>query len=212
MVNCAYDLSGKYLAYVTGETMKSIITKYNSKGQLYQFDQEKFNCDDSLMFNHGFMYIPDACKESDCKLHVFFHGCEQTAGTLGASVMQRTGLLEHAAANNIVTVFPQNWDPGNQNQPQHCWSAGASDDVNHPQIMALRRILKTMYNKEMLTDKQPLTNCDGTIFGAVKAKKETSGGGGASSSEEEGASSLIQKMKGSLFVILIVSYSLLTMF
>ena len=31
----------------------------------------------------GFAYVPPACEAGGCKVHVAFHGCRQTAETVG---------------------------------------------------------------------------------------------------------------------------------
>lgn len=107
------------------------------------------------MYVYGFIYVPDHCRANPCNLHIFFHGCGQTAGLYWTSVLDKTGLLEHASANNYVVIFPQTWN----NDPfdlQHCWVASQQANVNHPQVLALRRMLHDLYGRELLTDDHDL--------------------------------------------------------
>ena len=64
--------------------------------------------------------------------------------------MRATGLLEHAAANRIVMIFPQNFDeeiiPFN-----HCWDVSTKDDIKHPQMRALQEMTRGIYGYDMFT-------------------------------------------------------------
>ena len=75
-------------------------------------DQLPFTRDYGKMNDHGFIYIPDACKEIECNFHIFLHGCGESAGAdyegfqIGSYVARATGILEHASANNMIVLFP----------------------------------------------------------------------------------------------------------
>lgn len=62
------------------------------------------------MGHYGYIYIPNACLDvdngPDCHSLIFLHGCLQGAGYFGDAEAKRTGLLEYAATNNIIVVFP----------------------------------------------------------------------------------------------------------
>ena len=69
----------------------------------------------------GYIYIPHACNgtattgDADgngdgagpCRLHVAFHGCEQTIWDVGEQYMTTTGLAAWAGINRMVLLFPQ---------------------------------------------------------------------------------------------------------
>lgn len=102
------------------------------------------------MLEYGFIYVPNHCLRNKCKLHIFIHDCTMSAGIYETLIIRKTGLLEHAAANNFVVLFPQNWDPDIEPY-HHCWTGGSVPfDVNHPQIIAIRKMVETLYDKQMI--------------------------------------------------------------
>lgn len=59
----------------------------------------------------GYIYIPHACKEGNyCQSVMFLHGCMQSGEIWKDTEARRTGLLEYAATNNMIVIFPQNND------------------------------------------------------------------------------------------------------
>ncbi len=94
---------------------------------LIEFDQSQFGSGNSLN-SIGYIYVPSACAggRSKCKLHVSFHGCQQTTADIGTGYVRwcmpasqqlmlnsivpqvtYTGLNEVAEANNIIVLYPQ---------------------------------------------------------------------------------------------------------
>lgn len=59
---------------------------------------------------YGYIYYPYTCLKDNakCKLHFFLHGCMGTAALLGEITIRNIGLMEWAATNDIIVVFPQN--------------------------------------------------------------------------------------------------------
>ncbi len=57
----------------------------------------------------GYYFVPQECSKatSECLLHVYFHGCANSATQVGTEFIELTGLLEMADANNIVLLLPQ---------------------------------------------------------------------------------------------------------
>ena len=43
--------------------------------------------------------------------------------------MRKTGLLEWAASNDIIMLFPQNNDPRLVNLADHCWYSAAVGEI-----------------------------------------------------------------------------------
>ena len=66
----------------------------------------------------GYTYIPNACKAGEpCQFVMFLHDCMESAILWNDTDTRRTGLLEYAATNNMIVVFPQNNDSVMLNVP-----------------------------------------------------------------------------------------------
>jgi len=65
------------------------------------------------MNKKAFAYVPSNCKDyklkrnSDCKLHVAYHGCLQTLNILNSTFYMNTGYNEWAESNDIIILYPQ---------------------------------------------------------------------------------------------------------
>lgn len=137
---------------------------YNSNGQLYMFDQSPYcfgngatDCRrDARMYDYGYIYIPTKCLTEKCKTHIWWHGCGGTAGLDNnqSKVMRGTAHLEHASANEFIAIFPQAWDP--VQGWSHCWNSGLTQNRDHPQLMAIRRMLHSMYGEDLLDTDHPI--------------------------------------------------------
>jgi len=59
----------------------------------------------------AYAYVPNACRNPDvnhdCKLHISFHGCEQTINDIGNLFYTTTGYNECGESNNIIILYPQ---------------------------------------------------------------------------------------------------------
>lgn len=62
--------------------------------------------------------------------------------------MRSTGYLEHAAARNIIMLFPQSGDVSTANR-KYCWKSDKSHK-SEPQILAIANIIKAIFNKDIL--------------------------------------------------------------
>lgn len=93
---------------------------YQDFGTLYAIDQSTWELSSELA-DYGYLYIPNKCKDKDtfCDFHAHFHGClmsnqmvvddKTDPPTLVEDLFVRKyGLLEYAAKNNIILLFPQN--------------------------------------------------------------------------------------------------------
>jgi|GEM_PF-1305915 len=148
-----YDLGKDILSHLYGSMKSPTDIKAEN---LYSFAQKTYvddlNSDEALndhgIGSTGYAYIPDACKsgETDCKLHVALHGCQQFpewtfTGKVGSAVSGQTitfgdlfykniynGLAE---ANNIVMLYPQAHNIGTKEadiNPYGCWAFWALFD------------------------------------------------------------------------------------
>ena len=59
------------------------------------------------MLGYGYLLVPKACDTQVCRLHVHFHSCMARTDEQKDIYVRRTGLLEYAATNRIVVLFPQ---------------------------------------------------------------------------------------------------------
>ena len=125
----AYDAAGAALQFFYGALEKPV-----AAGELQIFDQRPYVQREErsvvpltvAMGEQGYLYVPAACASGEaCRLHIAFHGCQQSAGALGDAFARRAGFNEWAASNRIVVLYPQAAAtvafPGTPLNPQGCW-------------------------------------------------------------------------------------------
>lgn len=102
------------------------------------------------MADYGFLYIPDHCQNqwSKCDFHVHFHGCIRSAVAFNDTYVRGTGLLEMAATNNVILLFPQNNDTTADVFPpyKYCWSSAVQDSASHPQIQSVADLIEGIFS------------------------------------------------------------------
>ena len=79
-------------------------------GAIVAFDQQAFfagKAIDASMADEGYAYIPDVCRNGGCRVHVVFHGCEQSTTTIGRRFVEGAGYNGWADNNRIVVLYPQ---------------------------------------------------------------------------------------------------------
>lgn len=60
------------------------------------------------MARTGYAYVPAACAAGQpCRLHIAFHGCDQSAEVVGNAFYLDTGYNRWADTNHIVVLYPQ---------------------------------------------------------------------------------------------------------
>jgi len=113
---CDYDAAGEMLAHIAAVRQP----RSEARGQLLAFDQSVFG--DSSLFATGYLYVPESCRAGGCQVHVFFHGCQQSAELVGDAVARGAGLNEWADTNRLLVLYPQvaasSLSPMN---PLGCW-------------------------------------------------------------------------------------------
>jgi poly(3-hydroxybutyrate) depolymerase len=118
IADCDYDQAGAMLQHLLG----SLNEPQDQGGEFVEFDQEPFTED---LYDHGLgatgiVFVPDTCRsEPGCRVHVAFHGCQQSRASAGDAFVKDSGLTRWAAANRLVVLFPE-VTPGALN-PQGCW-------------------------------------------------------------------------------------------
>lgn len=144
IVDCNYDMAGALLKHIYGDL--------NPKGdapigEVITFDQAEFleGLGSHGMADSGAVYISPECrKEGGCRVHIAFHGCNQSTASVGDSFITDSGFLAWADTNRLIVLFPQvSSTPAN---PQACWDWWGYTGRQFltrdaPQIVAVRRML-----------------------------------------------------------------------
>lgn len=156
-------MAGKFLSYLYENLDKDFQLKprdYNweAVGTLLKYDQHEFvheKVAEDGFTDFGYVYYPNTCvatPEKKCKVHVFIHGCEESADINGDVSVRWNGFVEYAASNDIILVFPQNKSHNRVvGDDEQCWShyKGAIEDenfVNHNGIQqsAYKRLFERL--------------------------------------------------------------------
>jgi hypothetical protein len=132
--NCNYDAAGELLNWIYGP----LAARNNGTlgGRFLAFDQSEFIAAPFWhgMADYGYLYIPAAC-DSDggamCKLHVVFHGCQQTPANIGTSFVRHAGYNTWADSNRLIILYPQ--AAATYTNPNGCWDWFAYDDTRYAQ-------------------------------------------------------------------------------
>ena len=123
--SCNYDGAGDALKTILiDEELKPRIDMITEN--LVEFSQLDYNEHGSLssINDIGYIYIPTSCRgNSNCKLHISFHGCKQNLQIIGDTYARYSGFNEWAEANNIIVLYPYvkpSLD-GIPMNPKGCW-------------------------------------------------------------------------------------------
>ena len=150
--NCRYDAAGKLLIYLLGAVQPA----GNPAGRVIRFDQNEFTGGDASalsMATEGFAYVPNACENGGCSVHVAFHGCRQDAADIGERFVQEAGYNRWADANRLIVLYPQTvarYYP--LFNPRACWDWwGYTGPLYHtkngPQIRAVKAMIDRLAAK-----------------------------------------------------------------
>ncbi|HZN99706.1 MAG TPA: hypothetical protein VFB93_00770 [Burkholderiales bacterium] len=102
---CDYDAAGALLRHVLGNLSPPTA---QLGGRLLVFNQREFGDAYSIsMANDGYAYIPRACDTEHCRIHVAFHGCRQSAETIGEGFVRDAGYNRWAETNRLIVLYPQ---------------------------------------------------------------------------------------------------------
>lgn len=147
---CNFDAAGELLTHIYGE-LRSPVPKnqIEQHGELIKLSQSSLaNIESTGLHQEAFIFLPKACsKGATCKLHVSFHGCNQSIDNVGDKYATMTGLNEWAANNNMIVMYPQirksAMFPMN---PQACWDWWGYTDKNYAnkdgkQIKAIHQMI-----------------------------------------------------------------------
>ena len=144
IVDCDYDQVGALFSHLLNPAKKP---EGPAQGRFLEFDQRAFASD---LSGHGLtesavVYVPPACEDGGCRVHVAFHGCQQNRNAVEAAFVRDTGYARWADANKIIVLFPEVGESALDN-PLGCWDWWGYTGRNYltrdaDQIRAIRRML-----------------------------------------------------------------------
>ena len=152
IVHCGFDQARDLLAHIYG----TLAAKSSApRGQLITFDQDQFTHDKptAYMAGSGAVYVPDDCRATaGCRIHVAFHGCQQTRSVVGDAFVSGAGFQPWADSNRIIVLFPQVLEQVPILNPLGCWDWWGYTGFdyltsNAPQITAVHRMVERLSSK-----------------------------------------------------------------
>lgn len=155
--DCQFDQAEQILQQIYGH-LNPTVTEDKLSGKLIQFDQRPFFNIDVSLDDHGYLYVPKECETEQCRVHVAFHGCLQSASMMGTEYVKETGYMEAADANRVVVLFPQ--VKKEQMNPYGCWdfwgyTSGNVPPYNYytkqaPQMVAVKKMMDRLVSQRTL--------------------------------------------------------------
>jgi len=143
--NCGYDQAGAILRFIYG----SLAPKGTARPENFiAFTQGDYAASDATLADEGVVYVPSACRaEAGCRVHIVFHGCEQSRAQVGDVVIRDTGFAGWAETNRIIVLFPQ--AASSALNPNSCWDWWGYTGLDFltrdaPQIKAVAAMLKRL--------------------------------------------------------------------
>ena len=151
-----YDAAGALLVHLLGTAPPP---RGGESGTLTSFDQREFadGAPYSIsLADEGYVYVPAACRNQACRVHVAFHGCRQQAALVGAAFARDAGYNRWADAHRLIVLYPQTvarygwwWDGSFVLNPTGCWDwwgyTGADYHTKSaPQIRAVQAMVKRL--------------------------------------------------------------------
>ncbi len=126
--DCDFDAAGELLRHIYG----TLAPRTEARPQhLAAFDQSAFvdpRDEAASMAPRGHLYVPATCRAgATCRLHVAFHGCQQSEERIGDDYFTESGYNEWAESNAIVVLYPQARASGGSTffhsgrNPRGCW-------------------------------------------------------------------------------------------
>jgi hypothetical protein len=126
VIECGYDAAELLLRHLYPEGFAHEPVDAHDAGTLHAFDQTKFfePSPTAGLSGAGYIYVPNACRDNGCRLHVAFHGCRQNVDAQGEErvhddFVRDAGYNRWAAASQIVVLYPQATEAAGN--PRACW-------------------------------------------------------------------------------------------
>jgi len=143
-----YDQAGAILQQVFGALNAPA---RDPAGELRAFDQAEFGADAARMAGEGYVYVPRSCAGgAACALLIAFHGCAQSARSVGDRFYAHAGFNRWADSNDLIVLYPQ-VDASLLN-PQGCWdwfgyTGPAYATRRGPQLVAVRAMAERLVGR-----------------------------------------------------------------
>ncbi len=105
--DCDYDAAGELLRHLLGPLEPPAAQE---SGRLVAFDQKAFAGGDAYglsMADTGYLYVPQRCQTERCRVHIAFHGCQQSVEAIGEQFMREAGYNRWADTNHLIVLYPQ---------------------------------------------------------------------------------------------------------
>ncbi len=142
--DCDYDQAGALLNQIYPGLNPPSPTP---DGTMIAFDQSAFLDDPTAhgLDETGFVYVPPSCMQgAACRVHIAFHGCQQTDELIGDRFRTETGYRRWADTNELIVLYPQ--AHRTLLNPNACWDWWGYDDAqyatrNGRQMAAVRAML-----------------------------------------------------------------------
>nr|WP_088958985.1 hypothetical protein [Variovorax sp. HW608] len=137
--NCGFDLAGDILQYLYG----ALNARNNGtlSGTFTEFNQTDFVSGHGMAAT-GWIYVPQSCNSSSCRVHVVLHGCKQNYSDIGDKYVRDTGYNRWADTNNIILIYPQTSTAATNS----CFDWWGYDNANYakksgPQMAAIKAMV-----------------------------------------------------------------------
>lgn len=126
VIECGYDAAGLLLEHLYPDGFVPAAADAHDAGSLHAFDQTEFFQPSRTagLSGVGYIYIPEACRSEECRLHVAFHGCRQNVDAqdderIHDDFVRDAGYNRWGGANRIVVLYPQATEAAGN--PRACW-------------------------------------------------------------------------------------------
>lgn len=128
--DCDYDAAGELLKHIYRRMKAPSATL---SGRFVKFPQNEFIASPRShgMAEYGYAYVPKACENGRCKLHVALHGCLQSAERIGETFVRHAGYNEWADANKMIVLYPQATASLHEGNGNGCWDWWGYDDADY---------------------------------------------------------------------------------
>eukprot|EP01114_Cavostelium_apophysatum_P022299 TRINITY_DN8020_c0_g1_i2.p1 TRINITY_DN8020_c0_g1~~TRINITY_DN8020_c0_g1_i2.p1 ORF type:complete len:323 (+),score=66.60 TRINITY_DN8020_c0_g1_i2:150-1118(+) len=155
--NCNYDAAGALLQHIYGklEAPQNASTKNIQTIDQTTYIPTGYTADTAAMEDNGYYYLPSGgCgNSSSCKIHISFHGCNQTLNDIGTTYVEHVGLNDWAETNNIIVLYPQ--AKKTMLNPQGCfdwWGYTGLDYATFlaPQMSAVNSMVEALKSKYVI--------------------------------------------------------------
>jgi poly(3-hydroxybutyrate) depolymerase len=134
--NCGFDLAGDILQFLYGPL--NARNNGTLSGTFTEFNQTDF-VNGHAMAATGWIYVPQSCNGTACRVHVVLHGCKQNYNDIGDQYVRDTGYNRWADTNNIILIYPQTSTAATNS----CFDWWGYDNANYakksgPQMAAIK--------------------------------------------------------------------------